>query len=150
MIRSNVIYQDNESAILLEANGKISSGEQTRHIEIRFFFVTDNVEKGTLSIEYCPTNDMVGDFFTKPLQGSNIIKFRSIILGVFDQEPIMTDRSADPVCKECVGDCGSGLGESCDKSESATSWIEVTRKKRKNRTDDLGTKKISDKQSEKA
>ena len=33
----NIIYQDNKSAILLEKNGKTSSGKRTKHISIRYF-----------------------------------------------------------------------------------------------------------------
>jgi hypothetical protein len=35
------VFQDNKSAMLLENNGKRSSGKQTRHINIRYFLVTD-------------------------------------------------------------------------------------------------------------
>jgi len=35
-----------------------------------------------VSIEYCPTADMVGDFHTKSLQGSQFCRFRDIILGI--------------------------------------------------------------------
>ena len=37
----NLILQDNKSSILLERNGKASSGKRTRHINIRYFFITD-------------------------------------------------------------------------------------------------------------
>jgi hypothetical protein len=67
-IGDNVIYQDNQSAMLLEKNGKASSGWRTRHIDIRYFFVTDRVENNEMRIEYCPTGDMVADFFMTPLQ----------------------------------------------------------------------------------
>jgi hypothetical protein len=63
------VYQDNKSAILLEKNGKASSSKRTRHIDIRYFFITDCVRKGSIQVEYCPTKEMIGDFFTKPLQG---------------------------------------------------------------------------------
>ena len=76
-----MIYQDNESAILLEKNGKLSSGKQTRHIEIRFFLLTDNVDKGKINIEYCPTEKMIADFFTKPLQGHLFHRFKAVVLG---------------------------------------------------------------------
>jgi hypothetical protein len=70
-LKDNVVFQDNQSAILLERNGRVSSGRRTRHVNIRrYFFVTDRVKKNELRIEYCPTGDMWGDFFTKPLQGS--------------------------------------------------------------------------------
>ena len=44
-------------------------------------FLTDQVEKGSLSIEYCPTDVMWADFMTKPLQGEKICKFCDKILG---------------------------------------------------------------------
>jgi hypothetical protein len=80
-IENNILYQDNKSAILLEINGKKSSGKRTGALNICYFFLTDQVEKGNLSIEYCPTDDMVGDFHTKPLQGEKFCKFRNEILG---------------------------------------------------------------------
>ena len=68
----NILYQDNQSAMLLEKNGKRSSSQRTRAINIRYFFITDQVEKGNLTIKYCPTNKMVADYFTKPLQGKKV------------------------------------------------------------------------------
>lgn len=83
-LRDNLVYQDNQSAILLEENGKGSSSKRTRHINIRFFFVTDRVQAGELSIKYCPTEEMVADFFTKPLQGAQFRKLRNIVLNIDD------------------------------------------------------------------
>ena len=80
-IKENIVYQDNMSAILLEKNGKKSSGKWTRALNIRYFMVTDQVKKGHLIVKYCPTDDMVGDFMTKSLQGMKFAKFRDIIMG---------------------------------------------------------------------
>jgi hypothetical protein len=77
----NTVYQDNQSAILLEVNGKRSSSSRTRALNIRYFFITDQVEAGNISIEYCPTKLMVADFFTKPLQGEAFLKFKNFIMG---------------------------------------------------------------------
>jgi hypothetical protein len=109
-VKDNVVYQDNQSAILLEKNGKASSGRRTRHLDIRYFFVTDRVKRGDLRIEYCPTGDMVADFFTKPLQGSLFRKLRKIILNLPDEyiekisdtnhEKRLTNAAAS---QECVG-----------------------------------------------
>jgi hypothetical protein len=81
-VNDNILLQDNKSAILLESNGKASSSKRTKHIKIRYFFITDRVSKGDLSIEWCPTDEMVGDFMTKPLQGAKFRKFRDLIMGV--------------------------------------------------------------------
>jgi hypothetical protein len=40
-VKDNIVYQDNQSAILLEENGRALSGRRTRHVDIRYFFVTD-------------------------------------------------------------------------------------------------------------
>jgi len=34
-----------------------------------------------ISIEHCPTDEMLADFFTKPLQGNLFRKFRAVLLG---------------------------------------------------------------------
>ena len=62
-VDDSIIYQDNKSTILLAENGKASSGKRTRHINIRYFFVKDRVASGEVKIEYCPTQNMVADFF---------------------------------------------------------------------------------------
>jgi len=81
-VQESKVFQDNQSAILLERNGKASSSKRTRHINVRYFFVTDRAQAGEVKIGYCPTDDMVGDFFTKPLQGGKFRKFRNLILNV--------------------------------------------------------------------
>jgi len=81
-VKRNILFQDNKSTILLEQNGKRSSSKRTRAINIRYFFLTDQIEKGQLEVEYCPTKSMVGDFFSKPLQGSLFTKFKHDIMGI--------------------------------------------------------------------
>ena len=83
-VEDNIVYQDNKSSILLEKNGRDSAGKRSRAINIRYFFVTDHVEKGNVSIEYCPTDQMIADFMTKPLQGEKFREFRGAILGEQD------------------------------------------------------------------
>ena len=51
MIKGNVIYQDNQSAIRLEKNGKRSSSKRMRHINIRYYFFTDSIMKQEASVE---------------------------------------------------------------------------------------------------
>jgi hypothetical protein len=75
-LKKCVLYQDNQSAIKMEKNGRNSCTGNSRHISIRFFFVKDRVDKGEFTIEYCPTECMLADYFTKPLQGALFTKFR--------------------------------------------------------------------------
>jgi hypothetical protein len=81
---NTILYQDNQSAILLENNGRKSSGKRTKHIKMRYYFITDHIRKKELSVSYCPTQLMVADYFTKPLQGALFIKFRAIIMNLPD------------------------------------------------------------------
>jgi hypothetical protein len=72
----------------LENNGKASSGKRTRHIAIRYFFITDRIASKEVTVQYCPTKQMVADYFTKPLQGALFYKFRDQIMGVAHMETI--------------------------------------------------------------
>ncbi len=78
---NNILYQDNRSAILLEKNGRASSSKRTKHIEIRYYYVADRIEKGDLLVVWCPTDKMIADFLTKPLQGKVFRQFRDMLMG---------------------------------------------------------------------
>jgi hypothetical protein len=68
-IVENLLLRDNKSSILLlERNGKASRGKCKRHINIRYFFITNRVNMKEVAIEWCPTKKMVADFMTKPSQ----------------------------------------------------------------------------------
>ena len=96
-VTNNVIHQDNMSTMLLANNGRKSSGNKTRHIKIQYYFITDNIKRGAATVKYCPTKDMVADFFTKPLQGSQFRKLRNIIMNYHPSEDSHSDG------QECVG-----------------------------------------------
>ena len=81
-VKETIMYQDNKSAILMKKNGKFSSSKRTKHINVRYFFIKDRIQNGELKVEYCPTDNMIADFFTKPLQGSKFLQFRKIILNL--------------------------------------------------------------------
>jgi hypothetical protein len=116
----SVVYQDNQSAILLENNGRASSSKRTRHLNIRYFFVTDRVAAKEVAIQYCPTSAMIADFFTKPLQGTMFRKFRTQIMNL------------DPLSDSSQDD-RSVLWKEVDSKEDEQStdengWIEVHHK----------------------
>jgi len=75
-----IIKEDNKSAILLMKNGRLSSGKRTKRLDIRYFYVQDLIRRGIVKIEHCRTEDMIADFFTKPLQGRRFKLLRDIIL----------------------------------------------------------------------
>jgi hypothetical protein len=81
VLKENVFYQDNQSTIRFERNGRRSAGPNSRHIDIRYFFIKDRIGLESLDVQHCPTEQMLADFFTKPLQGSLFRKFRDVVLG---------------------------------------------------------------------
>ena len=73
------IEQDNTSAIQLERNGWKSSSKRTKHINVRYFYVTDRLKAGDVSrVIYKPTGDMESDYLTirhlKEKQSTLIVK----------------------------------------------------------------------------
>jgi hypothetical protein len=93
-VNANVIYRDNTSSMKLEVNGKASSGKRTRHFDIKYFYITDLIQNGEVSIKYCPTDEMYADYMTKPLMGKRFHKFRRWI---------MNSNDTSIVQQECVG-----------------------------------------------
>ena len=85
-VGGTVAHQDNKSTAPLENDGAFSGSKRTKHIQARFYFITDQIEKGNVSIEWCPTKEMIADFFTKPLQGELFITLRNKIMGIQEQE----------------------------------------------------------------
>ncbi len=79
---SHELQQDNQSAIQLENNGRDSAGKRSRHLDIRFFFIKDRIQNKDLTVKFCPTDQMVADFMTKPLQGKKFHQFRKWILNL--------------------------------------------------------------------
>ena len=80
-LRTNLLYQDNESVMKLEKNGRMSSGQRTKHMANRYFWIKDRLASEKIDLQHCPTGKMIAVFFTKPLQGSLFRKFRDIVLG---------------------------------------------------------------------
>ena len=77
-IKGVQLHQDNQSTIHLIKNNKPTS-QRTKHIDIRYFFLR-NRNESDLSIIYAPTTDMVADLLTKPLQGQQFTRLRSMLL----------------------------------------------------------------------
>ena len=57
-------------------------GKRNRALNIKHFFITDQVEKGDAAVECCNVDDVVSDFHTKPVQGCKCKKFGDAIMGV--------------------------------------------------------------------
>ena len=81
-LKATIIYRDNTSSMKLEENGQASASKRTRHFNIKYFYVTDLVQRKEFNLKYCPTDDMLADYFTKPLVGTKFVKMRKIIMNL--------------------------------------------------------------------
>jgi hypothetical protein len=79
------IEQDNKACIAMIAKGR-PENPTTRHINIRFFFIKDRVDAGELEIVYVPTEELVADIMTKPLQGRRFRELRAKLMGTCEKE----------------------------------------------------------------
>ena len=72
-----VVYCDNSSAIDFFKNPVQHS--KTKHIEIRYHFIKNLVERKIVVLEYIPTVRQNADIFTKPLDRSKFEILRQVI-----------------------------------------------------------------------
>lgn len=73
------IEQDNTSCMKLVETGK-TFNPMSRHINIRYFFIKDRIERGEIKLKYVKTEEMVSDILTKPLQGERFRYLRSKLM----------------------------------------------------------------------
>ena len=69
------IFSDNKSVIELSKDHQYHA--HTKHINIRYHFIRWVIEKGSIRLIYCPTEDMLVDTLTKPLANAKAKKFAS-------------------------------------------------------------------------
>jgi len=59
------VYEDNQSVINLLKT--FENNKCVKHIELKYFFVKDEIEKGNVKFVYVKTTNQLADIFTKPL-----------------------------------------------------------------------------------
>jgi ABC-type Mn2+/Zn2+ transport system ATPase subunit len=77
----STIFEDNQGAIGLSRNPKFHN--RTKHIDISYHYVREQVNLNTVSVKYCPTEDMLADVMTKGVSKISFEKFRNK-LGVIE------------------------------------------------------------------
>jgi hypothetical protein len=64
----------------------------------------DRIQKGDLHVEYCPTMEMLTDFFYKPLQGSTFHKLWAQVMNLPEDIPLPLTTTGP---QECIGAHGN-------------------------------------------
>jgi hypothetical protein len=84
--KEDILMQDNKSAIILQKNYPYSTRKGSKHIHVRYFFAVDKVKNKEIKIMYCPTEKMIADYNSKPLQGKLFIDLRNEMLGIKEED----------------------------------------------------------------
>ena len=67
VLHDNVLFQDNFSSIFLAKNGRSSLGKCSQAMHAHYFAIKDHVDRGEIWVCHVRTNEMVGDYFLKPI-----------------------------------------------------------------------------------
>ena len=62
------VFKDNQSCIQLHKNYLFSVGKESKYINIRYFFMVDNIENKNVRVVYYLIDNMIADYSTKPTQ----------------------------------------------------------------------------------
>ena len=85
-VSDNVFYQDNQSAMKLEKNGRASSGKQTWHINIRYFFVTDRIQAKKKESGVFPNRNDDCRLLYEAVHGKLFRLFRNLMLNLREED----------------------------------------------------------------
>jgi hypothetical protein len=85
MLDPIVIHCDNQSCVKLSENP--ISHDSTKHVEIKYHYIRDMVQRKEVRVEYLPTDEQIVDVLTKPLAKSKFEYFRDK-LGMTENVPL--------------------------------------------------------------
>jgi len=87
-----VLLCDNQGAISLAKNP--THHAKTKHVDVQLHFIRDHVEKGTIEVEYCPTENMLADLMTKALARERHARLLGL-MGIQNTTPSSSDRISE-------------------------------------------------------
>ena len=76
-VQPTTVYEDNQGAIALSKNTK--NHAQTKHIDIKFHYIREAIEKNEIQLEYCPTELQIADALTKGLAKQRFEELRTMM-----------------------------------------------------------------------
>ena len=78
-LEATIFFEDNQPAMKIATN-PVSSA-RVRHIDIKYHFIREQVQRGNIQLVYLPTSEMLADIFTKALGPILFVRFRDLITG---------------------------------------------------------------------
>ena len=83
-MKATLILCDNQRCIKMTENPVFH--DKSKHIEIRYHYIRDMVQRGALKLQYISTDEQVVDVLTKPLSRIKFEYFRDK-LGIVRKDP---------------------------------------------------------------
>jgi hypothetical protein len=74
----SLVYGDNQSTLAISTNG--IKGERTKHVDVKYHFITETVERGDVKLKWIPTTEQQADIFTKPLAAPAFQHLRQLLM----------------------------------------------------------------------
>ena len=74
-----LLFGDNQGSITV--TNRPGSHQKTKHIDIRYFFIRQQVEDGRIEVKYVSTANQLADVLTKPLGRVQHAKLCSVLMG---------------------------------------------------------------------
>jgi hypothetical protein len=68
--------------------------ERSKHIEIKYYCIQDNVQEGEVKLQYIPTDEQTTDILTKPLSRIKFTYLRDK-LGIVEITPLAEKEEMD-------------------------------------------------------
>ena len=75
----SVVHCDNQSTIAVCKNG-IKNGERTKHVDIKYHFITETIDRGEIKMQWVQSLDQEADIFTKALAAPVFLHLRAKLM----------------------------------------------------------------------
>lgn len=99
-VQTLTIFGDNQPAIALTLN--YDHHFRTKHIDVPYHFVREQIEKGIIKVRYISTKEMPADGLTKPLTGTTFTRFVDMLGLQYPPDSIYTPGVLNPRTGGCV------------------------------------------------
>jgi hypothetical protein len=76
-----ILFQDNQSTMVMANKGK-GNPSNSKHINIRYFYIKELIDAYLITLKYCSTSEMKADLMTKPIIGNQFKILRGMILNI--------------------------------------------------------------------